>query len=954
MPQAIRKQSAFTDMEKWLDRMLRRGIYVGNMKKKTAQLPKRKLIPVLVACGLMFAASIILLFTQQKQKLDEEFKSLVASSLNIHTHSNAAQMDRAIANASNTLWLVEEKLRMVDRDRVRDVLEQMNALNPAFNIGYITAEEMEAGALPSLTQANERETRGQLARGETVVGDIRNDESLSGGCFSVIIPLRENGGMTGALYTRIQADSLLPKTSESAVYQDVQSCLITADGSILFNTFLPEQGGNLFAALHAYGLAQTEIDHITDIIRSSEIDSATFNRKGQTYFVSAHQLAYNDWHLVSFVRGPDVLLRSTNIFKDMAIASAISILLAVAAVCAIFLLFLSGRDKLAQEQQRNVALAHRLQAMFNQHSALKVVFDAATGIIVDANPAILNYFGYAKAEVLGRNVHEFNLLPSKILDEKFKGELNDEVLFSAAPHRLKSGKTRLFDVYASVVLAGESKLLYAILFDVTDREGYRNQLLQEKKLLKTTLQSIGDGVVTTDNHGMITGLNSVAENLTGWDSGTAVGRSFTEVFVLQNEETGQTVENPIQKVLETGRVVGLANHTELVNRQSESIPIADSAAPIKSEDGQTFGVVMVFRDVSAEKEHNKQIEFLSYHDPLTGLYNRRYIEEAMSRLDETEYLPISVIMADVNGLKITNDVFGHKAGDTLLKNVASLMKKCCKEGELIARWGGDEFVILMPGTNLETAEAMAKKIKDTHIVIEGGSLSLSLSIGCACKDAPGKSIQTTMQQAEEYMYHQKLLDGKSYRNAIISTLLATLYEKSNETEEHSKRIEKYCHDIGRRLQLSSKEMDELSLLALLHDIGKVSINPNILQKPGALTLVEWAEMKRHPEIGYRIAQATPELAIVADLILSHHERWDGKGYPRGLKGTQIPLSCRILAVADAYDAMTSDRIYRSAMSSEEALCELKRNAGTQFESSIVGFFMEALQSENQNRRNIPG
>ncbi|MEM5768383.1 MAG: HD-GYP domain-containing protein, partial [Bacillota bacterium] len=210
------------------------------------------------------------------------------------------------------------------------------------------------------------------------------------------------------------------------------------------------------------------------------------------------------------------------------------------------------------------------------------------------------------------------------------------------------------------------------------------------------------------------------------------------------------------------------------------------------------------------------------------------------------------------------------------------------------------------------------------------------------------SIQTAMQQAEKNMYQQKLLDGKSFRNAIISTLLATLYEKSNETEEHSKRMEHHCHHIGRRLQLSSKEMDELSLLALLHDIGKVGINPNILQKPGALTPAEWDDMKRHPEIGYRIAQATPELAAVADLILSHHERWDGKGYPRGLKETEIPLPCRILAVTDAYDAMTNDRAYRRAMSSEDAICELGRNAGTQFEPRIVSFFLESLQSEKQN------
>jgi len=160
--------------------------------------------------------------------------------------------------------------------------------------------------------------------------------------------------------------------------------------------------------------------------------------------------------------------------------------------------------------------------------------------------------------------------------------------------------------------------------------------------------------------------------------------------------------------------------------------------------------------------------------------------------------------------------------------------------------------------------------------------------------------------------------------AIISPLLATLYEKSMETEEHSKRIEVNCHSIGWKLQLSSKEMDELSLLAILHDIGKVEVNPNILKKPAPLTPAEWEEMKRHPEIGYRIVQAIPGFANIADFILSHHERWDGKGYPRGLKEKEIPLVCRILAVTDAYDAMTNDRVYRKAKSKNEAVSELKK------------------------------
>ncbi len=233
-----------------------------------------------------------------------------------------------------------------------------------------------------------------------------------------------------------------------------------------------------------------------------------------------------------------------------------------------------------------------------------------------------------------------------------------------------------------------------------------------------------------------------------------------------------------------------------------------------------------------------------------------------------------------------------------------------------------------------------------NIKTEESGLNMSISIECVVKEVLDKSIQAVIQEAKEYLDNQKFPDGKSYRNAIINTLLLILYEKSHETEEHSRRMEKYCHSIGSMLQLSSKEMNDLSILALLHDIGKACINSNTLKKPGSLTLAEWEEMKRHTENGYQIVRAFPELSMDAGLILSHHEHWDGNGYPRGLKGDEIPTLCRILSVIDAFDAMTNDRAYRKAMIREEAIYELKRNAGTQFDPEITDLFIKVIMDED--------
>lgn len=893
---------------------------------------KRKSLHVLILCGLVFIVSIALLFRNEKQRMDDEFNTMIKDSLKIHTNVDAENINNAIVNAKRAVKTAENIFILSDSNEPQKYLKKRNASNPVYIVEYITMEEIKI--------INE-EAFSKLMNGESAVGSMVS-EGHEEYFVNVFLPLKENEITTGAFYTRLSWDDLLSEGSESAVFHGIYNAVITVEGYIAFNTFTRGKGGNIFDDFVSYNLTQSEIDSISGVIDSEDIASATFLRHNENYYMSAASVGHNGWKLVSVVRGPDVLLRSSDIFQNVVRTSIIAIIITATAACVIFLQFLFSMKKLEQEQQRNYMHTQRFESMFNQHSALMLVVDAETREIMDVNPATLNYFGYTKEEMVGHKAQEFNLLPHEVAVEKYRMGIAGDVMFSAAPYRLKSGEIRLLDAYASAISEGERRMFYFILFDVTDKERYREEMINEKELLSTTLQSIGDGVVTTDNMGVITDMNSVAEKITGWDNGSAIGMPFADVFVLQKEDTGEDVENPIQKVLETGLIIGLANHTELVNRQGLRIPIADSAAPIKSENGNTFGVVMVFRDVSNEKKHSKQIEFLSYHDFLTGLYNRRYVEEMMVQLDKEKYLPISVIMADVNGLKITNDVFGHKTGDILLKNVAELIKNCCSERDLIARWGGDEFVIIMPDKSLEEAENVIQKIKEAHVLIEGSNLYLSLSLGCACMNTAESSIHAVMQQAEKYMYQQKLLDGKSYRNAIISTLMATLYEKSNETEEHSKRIETYCHAIGRKLHLSSKEMDELSLLALLHDIGKVGINPNVLKKPGPLNSEEWEEMKRHPQIGYRIAQVTPELTSVADLILSHHERWDGKGYPRGLTGEEIPLSCRILSVADAYDAMTNDRVYRKAMSSQEAVYELKKNMGTQFEPRIVCFFIDTL------------
>jgi diguanylate cyclase (GGDEF)-like protein len=351
------------------------------------------------------------------------------------------------------------------------------------------------------------------------------------------------------------------------------------------------------------------------------------------------------------------------------------------------------------------------------------------------------------------------------------------------------------------------------------------------------------------------------------------------------------------------------------------------------------------RNITQQKQDEEKIRYLSYHDKLTGLYNRAFFEEELKRLDTERQLPISIIIGDVNGLKLVNDAFGHHDGDELLTSAASLLKEACRDDDIIARWGGDEFAILLPQTSAEDALKIYKRIKNSCREAGSYPLQISISLGVATKEYSWQNIGEILREAEDRMYRNKLLEHKSNRSVFITSLEKTLWMKSHETREHTSRLRGMVVQLGQALNLPENELDNLTLLASLHDIGKLAIPSNILDKLGRLTPEEWETIKKHPEIGYRISLSSPDLSPIADSILMHHERWDGTGYPLGKKGTDIPLNARILAIADAYDVMVNGRPYQKAMEHKEALEEIVRCAGTQFDPRIAKMFIVHQQSD---------
>jgi len=350
----------------------------------------------------------------------------------------------------------------------------------------------------------------------------------------------------------------------------------------------------------------------------------------------------------------------------------------------------------------------------------------------------------------------------------------------------------------------------------------------------------------------------------------------------------------------------------------------------------------------------KKIEHLTFHDSLTSCYNRAYFDNLINNKTLADKLPVSIIMADMNNLKLINDAFGHLKGDQLIKDAANYLIENFRDDDMVIRWGGDEFLIIMPNTGYKTAQNLVPRVGGKEFKVSSDFLKPHMAVGLSTLEYEDDSIYESIKTAENRMYRNKMMDNKSYRSSIVDSLTNSLLEKDYESMKHTQRVADIVTKIADRMDMTVAEKDELLLLAKLHDIGKVAVPENILMKTERLTDEEWATVKKHPLTGYNICKTIPELVTIAESILAHHEWWNGEGYPQGLKYKEIPLSARIISIADAYDVMTNSRSYSNAISHEEAIEELRMFSGTQFDPNLLKIFVNYCADDVKKLNRIAG
>jgi diguanylate cyclase (GGDEF)-like protein/PAS domain S-box-containing protein len=466
-------------------------------------------------------------------------------------------------------------------------------------------------------------------------------------------------------------------------------------------------------------------------------------------------------------------------------------------------------------------------------------------------------------------------------------------------------------------------------------EHSQGQLRESEQRYRTIFETTRMATAIIEEDTTISLANSQFERYSGYSKPEIEGLKSWREFVHPDDMAVMERYHRIRRV--NPSKAPRTYEFRFVNRDGS---VRDTLLTIAMIPGTTKSVASLF-DITERKQAEARLRYISLHDTLTGLYNRAYFEQELQRLADGRQTPVGMILCDLDALKFVNDSLGHDTGDALLKATAVVIQSCFRASDMVARIGGDEFAVLLPKSDETALEESYRRIKqaieshnDSH-----PELPISMSVGYAVTRET-VSLKDLFKEADNNMYREKLHNSEKTRSATISILTNALEARDYLSQGHADRLQDLVVALGRASGVSETRIEELKLLARFHDIGKVGIPDQILFKPGLLSPEERMVMNRHSEIGYRIAQSVPDLILIADWILKHHEWYDGRGYPLGLKGEEIPLECRLFAIADAYEAMTNDHPYRPSRTHQQAVEELLRGAGTQFDPQLVQRFLE--------------
>lgn len=607
---------------------------------------------------------------------------------------------------------------------------------------------------------------------------------------------------------------------------------------------------------------------------------------------------------------------------------------------------LANEEEIKSQFNKIAESEERFRTVFMQAPIGITIINKFTGEILKSNQKVCDITGQSMEELVGSNwkslTHPEDLENSNQLNKKLIDKKTNLIELDKRYIR-KDGEIVWVNLRAVDFGTNESDKVVCFIENITEKKRAIDNLTASEKSFKDIFENSADAILIIEDSKIIDCNQSSTILIGTGNKKSIIGKHLWDLSPERQYDGQLSKDKALQMIEECKK--HHVNRFEWININKDGNPVYVEIVltSIIFQEKQVFHALI--RDITERKALEAELERMSFHDQLTDLYNRRFFEEELKRLDVKRNLPITIIMADVNGLKLVNDSFGHAIGDKLLKKVSSCIIDGCREDDIISRIGGDEFVILLTNTDANEAEQIVARIQEHTSTEKVEGIDISVSFGWASKNNEEEAISEVLKRAEDYLYKKKLFESPSMRGKTIQTIIHTLHEKNKREEQHSQRVSFICEKMGRALGLPEAEVKELKTIGLLHDIGKIAIDEHMLNKPGKLTEEEWNEMTRHPEIGYRILSTVNDMAEMAEYALAHHERWDGYGYPKGLKGEAIPFQARIITLADAYDAMTSERSYKQPMSHEAAIEEIIKCSGVQFDPELVSVFINMFSLE---------
>ncbi|MDD2371509.1 MAG: PAS domain S-box protein [Firmicutes bacterium] len=538
--------------------------------------------------------------------------------------------------------------------------------------------------------------------------------------------------------------------------------------------------------------------------------------------------------------------------------------------------------------------------------------------------------GLKKEEIIGKSI---KVIVPDAVDYSIVGY--GDVALNGVTSRLTKYYMQLdkyFDIFAYSPQKGQ---FATILNDITEIVNLEKELRASELKFKNYYEFAPDAIFIVDENGDFLDVNKATVKLTGYSRHELLNMSLLDIISVEDREAGIFEFNRLCELGELESKFAFITKNNLARIFS-----------IKSVKLEKDRYISFAKDLTEKYEFEKKLRYEYYHDSMTGLYNRKYVFDNLHEIDNENNLPLSLVLADINGLRSINESLGFLVGDQIIIAIANAIKNT--SGDFISsRWSGDDFLIILPNTNLKVLSKFMKRFKEeVKNQLPEELNKVKISYGSYIKMSEDLDFEQALNFAELNLLENKTTSSGSIQNTPINMILHTLHEKNMREEMHSKRVSKICVAIGKEMNYEKDDLNKLKIIGLVHDIGKIGIDEYVLNKPGKLSDDEFDLIKKHPEIGFRILSANKNTSELAFYVLSHHERLDGRGYPNGIKGSDISIFTRILTIADSYDAMTSERTYRDTLTSEEAIGELLKYSGSQFDENIVNVFINKVLNKD--------